>query len=452
MNNRLSLLAESLTPREQRLWQSISMRTEDGQDDSHNMLNKNAMAQREHRMLKGLLRELIHMHVDNLPKLTLLSSLQEACVLKEKGLYDHAASILTKVYQRASESQQWHIMGEAAEELRQILSRKGETDAVIEHISKSLTTLEHLHSEYRVAMIAQTMFKEVTKTGNAPTNTALRNQALAALSEESKTLKVTYHARSALAMSATAQGDHKERAEHHLQICRYMEDRPVLIESRPDIYTSALNNLCNAYQELGELHLVRETVTKIRSTAHRMPMLQAADRALFFALRHEAELLANHPEPMKIESVDVEARQMLARWETTIHPSNLIELCLILATVSFRTDNNRKSLFWLNRLDSLTGRKLRRDMQCASLALRLMTYVQSGELELAQTLTRTRTFKKLQPSDSALKPLREVVKQLNSVKQGKEIPAERPITISPDECTLSPWIDVNEWVKRHLSS
>jgi hypothetical protein len=249
MNNRLLLLTDSLTPREQRLWQSIGKSMLDRKDESWDGISKNAMAQREHRMLKGLLQELIHMHAESIPKLALLSSLQEACILKEKGLYDHAASILTKVYQRASESQQWHIMGEAAEELRQILSRKGETDAVIEQISKSLTTLEHLQSEYRVAMIAQTMFKEVTKTGNAPTNTALRNQALAALSEESKTLKVTYHARSALAMSATAQGDHKERAEHHLQICRYMEDRPVLIESRPDIYTSALNNLCNAYQE-----------------------------------------------------------------------------------------------------------------------------------------------------------------------------------------------------------
>jgi hypothetical protein len=450
MNNRLLLLTESLTPREQRLWQSIGKSMLDRKDESWEGISKNAMAQREHRMLKGLLQELIHMHAESIPKLALLSSLQEACILKEKGLYDHALSILGKVYQKAMESQQWHIMGEAAEELRQILSRKGDTDAVLDYLSESLSVLEHLEAEYRASEIAQTMFKELTITGNAPKNSALHNQALAALTQERKTLKVTYHARSALAMSATASGDHKERAEHHLQICRYMEDRPVLIESRPDIYTSALNNLCNAYQELGELQLIPETVVKIRAAADRMPMQQSVDRALFFAVRQEAELLGHQPEPRKIEPIDAEARQMLSRWEQTIHPSNLIELCLILATASFRTGNNRKTLFWLNRLDSLTGRKLRKDMQCASLALRLMTYMQSGDLELAQTLTRTRTFKKLQPSDSALKPLREVVKHLISLQQGKEVQASRSIAIALEDCSLSPWIDVKEWIKGKL--
>jgi len=448
MNKRLSLLHESLDAREQRLWQPMEQSLKSPASSSDG-LTKNAIAQREHRMMKGLLRELIHMHSENLPKLSLLTSLQEAFILKEKGLYDHALSILTKVHQKAKEGQQWHIMGEAAEELRQILSRTGETEQVIDNLNESNTTLDHLRAEYHALKIAQTMFRELVVTGNIAEGIKLRDQAQALLNGEDKTLKVTYHARSALAMSATTEGDLQGRAEHHLHICRYMEDRPALIEGRPDIYASALNNLCNAYQELGAFNRVSETVAKIRAVAEQMPMPQSADRALFFAVRQEADLLVHQPELLKIEPIDAEVRQMLTRWEQTVHPSNLIELCLILATVCLRTDSNRKCLFWLNRLDSLTGRKLRRDMQCASLALRLMSYVQAGELELAQALTRTRTFKKLQPHDKALKPLRGVVTHLAAIKQGKDVSQKHELMVSMD-CALAPWLDVNQWIAAHL--
>lgn len=448
MNKRLQLLRESLDSRELRLWQSLEENLAGGDRTSVKHLTANAIAQREHRQMKTMLRQLTELHDDELPKLSLLSALQEAHVLKEKGLYDHALSILEKTHRRAMESQNWHIAGEASEEMRQIMSRTGQTDAVRENLKINNGVLDVLKAEYEAADIAQSIYRNLTLTGETGERGDMELKALQLLETGESSLKVTYHSCSALAMMAAAKDDNERRAELYAKVCSYMEDCAVMITHRPDIYASVLNNLCNAYQEMGKLHLMSAPIDKLRNLASEIPMQQKADRILFFAVRQEIDLLLNHPESEQIEKTEAEAQQMIGRWERTIHPSNVIELCLSLAAISLKANRTRKCLFWLNRLDSLTGRKLRRDMQCASTCLRMMTYLQSGDLELAQSLTRTRTFRNLMPYDKSMLELRLF---LNEKISHKTPTSKKTIKQNefPAEYALKPWIDLRVWMNEY---
>jgi len=280
---------------------------------------------------------------ENSPSTHMYAGLMAAEILFDKGLHEQSYQVAAKIEEKAKAYENFTMRDQVTELQSRALVKNSDLEAIVRNADAQQDVLLKRLKEIRLKKIAFSIFRLVLAE---PAAASARKSAILSLISELRKEKLRpgdsaiarYYYYSALTFYHSFLSNKKERIRCAQLVVDALESNPHIIELFPHHYAAAINNLCNAFQAIGDFGKAAERLKKLKAiyqTEHIALKKDAQFYALSCILNTELLLAVNHHDFTGLDALHQEVKQLFEEYGDSLNPENTIELQLNLSHALF---------------------------------------------------------------------------------------------------------------------
>ncbi len=399
---------------------------------------------------------------------TLLSGIQRARALGQKGFKGDAIGMLDKLIEQANNEYGWELMVLALQQKRSFIS----TGTVMENadlLERLQATLANINNEAEYYQLVRTLLgfrfsKEFARDESAINElNAIMSHPLLADIQMARTIGARYYFYTLFALYHSIQHQYQEASAYYRLSLDLMRDNPSYANQHKEEYFNRLNSYVSKLSGEGYTAAFQEALNELyalKSNPRFAQMLHFESLLFVYGFTHKAQAyFYSHNYVQGLAMVKEHRAEAPVHWPN-VPPRAVISFCYCATVLSFGANDLQEALHWIvkakeRRLEGLEN------LQTVMRLMEVIAHFQLGNYDLLEYLLRNtiRFLKKEEryyqseytllsayqklvklPMDSVSKEFSKLGKQLTKLKE------------NPTEAGLYQAFDFAEWHLKKLQA